>query len=268
MTIAAARRSAVRVDEQIAQEQTRRIAAFLEENREHALEGTGLPGAVDTVGYILLGMAASGYPGDTITDAWAKYVKTQQVPDGSWPCITLRPPLESSDFETTAAAIRVMRTYGPKALRTEFERSAARGAAWLEKAQPKTVEDRSFQILGLVWGRGNSEMIRKAAAALLASQRPDGGWEQRPGAGTEAYSTGQALVALRESGAVARTSEPFQKGILYLRNSQLPDGSWYVASRSVPLQPYFDSGFPHGPDQFISAAATNWASMALISALR
>ena len=29
------------------------------------------------------------------------------------------------------------------------------------------------------------------------------------------------------------------------------------------LQPYFDAEFPHGVDQYISAAATNWATMAL-----
>jgi hypothetical protein len=39
--------------------------------------------------------------------------------------------------------------------------------------------------------------------------------------------------------------------------------SWYVHSRVIPIQPYFDSEFPHGKDQFISAAATNWATMAL-----
>ena len=267
MTVAAARRSGVRVDELIAKEQTSRIAAILAENREQALEGTGLPGAVDTAGYILLGMAAAGYPSDEITDAWAKYVKSQQAPDGSWPCLTLRPPLESSDFETTATAIRVLRTYGPKTLRADFERAAARGTAWLEKGEPKTMEDRAFQILGLVWGGGNREAIRKGVRGLLALQEPDGSWAQRAGEGTEAYSTGQALVALRESG-MARTSEVFQKGIQYLRNSQLADGSWYVASRAAPFQPYFDSDFPHGPDQFISAAGTNWASMALISALR
>ena len=33
-----------------------------------------------------------------------------------------------------------------------------------------------------------------------------------------------------------------------------------------PVQAYFESGFPHGKDQFISAAATNWATMALIPA--
>jgi len=31
----------------------------------------------------------------------------------------------------------------------------------------------------------------------------------------------------------------------------------------LPIQPYFESGFPHGRDQFISAAATNWAATAL-----
>jgi hypothetical protein len=267
MTVAAARVKRVGVDERIASEETSRIAQFLDENREQGLEGVGLPGAADTVGYVLLGMAAAGYPSDTITDAWAKYLRTQQAADGSWPCITLRPPLESSDFETTAAAIRVLRTYGPKALRADYERAVARGTAWLEKAQPRTVEDRSFQILGLLWGHGNREILRNASEALLVLQRPDGGWEQRPGGGTEAYSTGQALMALRESGKLAKTSEAFHKGIQYLRNSQLADGSWYVASRSVPFQPYFDSEFPHGPDQFISAAATNWATMALIASL-
>jgi len=99
------------------------------------------------------------------------------------------------------------------------------------------MEDRAFQILGLGWGGGNREAIRKAVRGLLALQKPDGGWAQRAGGGTEAYSTGQVLVALRESG-MARTSEVFQKGIPYLRNSQLADGSWYVASRAAPFQRY------------------------------
>jgi len=29
------------------------------------------------------------------------------------------------------------------------------------------------------------------------------------------------------------------------------------------FQPYFESGFPHGKDQWISVAGTNWATMAL-----
>jgi len=89
-----------------------------------------------------------------------------------------------------------------------------------------------------------------------------------PTLATDAYATGQALVALRESRAVAVDSAAYQRGIQYLLNSQLEDGSWYVRTRAPSFQPYFDSDFPHGPDQFISAAASNWASMALTTVVR
>ena len=31
----------------------------------------------------------------------------------------------------------------------------------------------------------------------------------------------------------------------------------------MKIQPYFESGFPHGHDQWISQAGTSWAAMAL-----
>jgi hypothetical protein len=43
----------------------------------------------------------------------------------------------------------------------------------------------------------------------------------------------------------------------------LADGSWFVESRSLPVQPYFESGFPHDRSQFISCFASSWATMAL-----
>ena len=51
--------------------------------------------------------------------------------------------------------------------------------------------------------------------------------------------------------------------VTFLLASQLEDGSWLVRSRSKPFQKYFESGFPHGKDQFISCAATGWAVTAL-----
>ena len=51
-------------------------------------------------------------------------------------------------------------------------------------------------------------------------------------------------------------------------STQLEDGSWYVRNRSIPFQPYFESGFPHGDHQFISAAGTNWATQALARSIR
>ena len=60
------------------------------------------------------------------------------------------------------------------------------------------------------------------------------------------------LVALHEAGDV-RTGDPmYQRGVKYLLETQEPDGSWLVHKRAVPLNDYFESGFPHGKFQFIS----------------
>jgi len=268
MTMAAARAKGVKINEQIAKKQLRKIAAFMQENAERALENVGIPGGIDTVSYTLLGMAAERYPSDPITDVWARYVKNNQSPDGRWKCATLRPPLESSDFEVTAASIRSVRTYGPKSQRAEYDKAVARAVHWLEKAQPESTEDHAFKIFGLIWGGGSQEAIRMTAQELLALQRSDGGWGQVNTLAADAYATGQALVALQESRVIAVNSPAYRRGVQYLLNSQLEDGSWYVRTRAPAIQPYFDSDFPHGPDQFISAAASNWASMALATVLR
>jgi hypothetical protein len=40
-----------------------------------------------------------------------------------------------------------------------------------------------------------------------------------------------------------------------------------VLSRSKPFQAYFETGYPHGNDQFISSAAGSWATWALALAI-
>jgi hypothetical protein len=70
-------------------------------------------------------------------------------------------------------------------------------------------------------------------------------------------------VALREAGVISVTDQAFQMGMAYLLRTQLADGSWLVRTRSSPVQPLKDSGFPHGRDQWISAAGTSWAAIAL-----
>jgi len=268
MAIAAARKSKLPVNEQIAQNQLRKIATFLDSNRERALQGLGVPGAIDTAGYTLLGLVAENYPADATTDAWARYLKNSQETDGRWRIRALRPPIESSDFEATAAALRAIQIYGPKSVRDQYDKSVQLAARWLELARPQTTEDEAFRILGLQWAGGRRETIQKAAADLLTSQRADGGWGQLSTLASDAYATGQALVALNASGTWEPSSPVYKKGIAFLMNSQLGDGSWYVRTRTTPAQRYFDSEFPHEGDQFISAAATNWAVMALAPAVK
>ena len=95
-------------------------------------------------------------------------------------------------------------------------------------------------------------------------QKSDGGWSQFPTLTSDAYATGQVLFALNTAGKMPATDPVYRKGIEYLLRTQLPDGSWFVQSRAVPFQPYRETGFPHGRNQFISAAATSWAVMALL----
>jgi ankyrin repeat protein len=266
MMVAEARSFGFRVDETIASSQLTRIAAFLKENSERALEGEGIPGGIDTVSYVLLGMAAEKYPSDTITDVWARYARNTQAPDGRFNCLAVRPPLEVSDFQVTAATVRSLLAYAPGSHRAEYRRAAERAVRWLETAEPASTEDHVFRILGLQWGGGKNKTIRKTASQLLELQRSDGGWGQIPALASDAYATGQALFALRQSGVLAPGDAAYQSGVRFLVNSQLEDGSWLVRTRSPSFQPYFDSDFPHGYDQFISAAATNWALMALVPA--
>jgi len=104
--------------------------------------------------------------------------------------------------------------------------------------------------------------IASTAAALAARQTPGGGWAQLPTLPPDAYATGQALVALEASGM--KTSDPvYRRGVEFLLRTQLADGSWHVKSRTELVQIFFESGYPHGTDQFISAAGASWATAAL-----
>ena len=263
MTIAAARTKGFRVDAAIASDQAKKVGAYLDTWRERALQGIGIPGDADTISYILLGLAAENYPPDAGTDAQAYFLKRVQAPDGRWRVLANRPPIESSDIQVTAATMRALQVYAPKAKRAEYAKSIAAAAAWLQTAQPRVTEDRAFQLFGMHWSNAPKTAIQQAGRALIAEQRPDGGWAQLPTLESDAYATGQALAALVQSGAITATDPAYRRGVEFLLKTQLADGSWFVRTRAIALQPQFDAGFPHGADSFISAAATNWAAMAL-----
>jgi ankyrin repeat protein len=267
MSVAAARGTGIRVDEEMAQQSLKTIATFIDGWRERAFQGVGIPGDADTVSYILLGMAAEKYPADRATDAMAFFLKRTQLPSGQWRIVAHRPPIESSDVEVTAASMRALQLYAPKA-RPEYQQAVRRAAAWLAQATLKTTEDRAFHLLALGWSRATKSVVQKAGQALVAEQRPDGGWAQLPTMNTDAYATGEALVALAESGVLKPGAAVYKRGVQFLLNSQFEDGSWRIQTRAIPLQPLFDIGFPHGANSWVSAAGTNWATMALVAAAR
>ena len=263
MTAALARPRGFEIDEGVVAAQRKATGVYIESWRERVLQDIPIPGAADTISYILAGLAAEGYPPDPATDALARYLVRRQTRGGAVKVITGRAPLESSDFTVTALTIRALQSYAPAPLKASYLESVRRAAAWIRHAEPRTTEDHAYKLLGLVWARADRRAIRDAARSLSALQRADGGWSQIPTLDSDAYATGQALNALAESGLSPR-DPVYRRGTRFLLDAQLDDGSWYVRSRVVPFQPYFESGFPHGTDQFISAAASNWATMALM----
>ena len=76
------------------------------------------------------------------------------------------------------------------------------------------------------------------------------------------YATGQVLYTLRELGRTGLDAE-LRRASAFLVRTQRDDGTWYVRSRAMKIQPYFESGFPYGHDQWISQAATAWATIGL-----
>jgi len=224
--------------------------------------------AVIGVAWEVFDLGMNGVPANAYTDAAVRLIRMTQTPEGYWNTNeSRRPPMSSGDHQAVALAIYALKHYGRAADQESTDRTIANAVAWLERANPETTQDRAFHALALAWAGGHSDRAQKAARALVAMQKSDGGWSQFPTLTSDAYATGQVLFALNTAGKMPATDPVYRKGIEYLLRTQAEDGSWHVTSRSIWLQPYFESGFPYGQDQFISAAGSAWASMALTAAV-
>ena len=166
----------------------------------------------------------------------------------------------------TALAAKALVNYGIPARKAEMDARIAKARHWLEEAQPKLPYERALQLLGLKWTGADPKIIERVAAELRRLQRPDGGWAQLSNLSSDAYGTGLSLNALHVAGMPVG-SPIYQRGVAFLLTNQEKDGSWHVRSRSPEIQPYFQGGFPHDHDQWISVAATSLAVTALTDAL-
>jgi ankyrin repeat protein len=268
MTVALARKKGIIVDEEQAKKElgfaVATDAPFLEPMRL----GSTIGGGSDTLGYTLMGMAAAGHPADALTDAHIHYLSIFQFPDGAWRTTSYRPPEEYGPFTTTAVALRAIRLYPIPGRRAEFEDRFARAKRWLLTATASSAEERSMQLNGLADAGASAAERAPFVAALKAAQNEDGSWSQLAALPGDAYATGEALYALHVSGEMSTEDPLYRKGVQWLLRNQLADGSWFVPTRAVPVQPHtFESGFPHGWHQFASTGASSWAAMALLFTL-
>jgi ankyrin repeat protein len=264
MVVMSARSRGIHVDEEQVIRTRAQILSTLKPARLPFLEiADVVPDVPGSVPYVLLGMAAEGYQPDEITDAAVIALAAKQNSDGSWRPWAPRPPIEFSAVTSTALIVRSLRAFAPGGLKAEMEQRIARAGEWLRTVHPRTNEERVMRLLGLQAVGARAGEIASAAQAVAAAQNPDGGWSQLDALSSDAYATGQALYALRTAGGVAAADPAYRRGAGYLLRTQEEDGSWRVVTRSFPFQPYNESGFPHGNDQWISAAGTAWAALAL-----
>lgn len=266
MAVGLARKNGFRVDEPTAARQVKINAGALAGSRDLLHQGMFIPmlnANPVILGYVLLGLDAEGYQPDLTTDAVAMYIQTHQMTDGHWAFgPEARPPLCADSLAQTVISMRSLQLYTPRVDKTAYAKSIQLAATWIGEYRPGTNYDMAWRLQGLVWGGKSKDAILKARRDLLALQHADGGWSDIPSMESAAFTTGLAMMALQSSGLPV--SDPaYQRGVEYLLNTQLEDGSWHVRTRAAGFQPYFDNGFPHGVDQWISAAGTSLATIAL-----
>ncbi|MEX2187794.1 MAG: prenyltransferase/squalene oxidase repeat-containing protein [Pirellulales bacterium] len=245
-------------------------AAHLKRGQASYQSGQGQGGRVDTSAWALWALDEGGRAADETTAAVAGYLLATDVDKGHWLSAGQRRPTQGSPFATTYVAVRALAAFGTGEQQPRVAERVAAVRKWLESADASDTEDRVFRLRSLAYlaesglADVDRELIESAAYDVLRLQRDDGGWGQLPELSTDAYATGTALVALRDAEKLTVAESAYRAGVAFLLRTQLEDGAWRVATRSKPIQKYFESGFPHEKDQFVSMAATNWAALALL----
>ncbi len=261
------------IDEAELKNQLRHIAEFLGKNRAGYLEGKGQGGQADTAGYALVALELGDWKPDETTAAVTHFLLQRNADLDHWRANSQRPPSEGGNFTTTYVALRGLASFRTKEQQEPFEKRREKIRQWLLKTPARDHEDRVFRLLGLKAADAGQTDIDAALKELTGKQRPDGGWAQLDGGEppaaleSDAYATGSALVAMFWAGGMKTNDPIYQRGLRYLLKAQKADGTWHVTTRSKPIQKYFETGFPHGKDQFISSSATGWAATALALAI-
>ncbi|HET9216313.1 MAG TPA: prenyltransferase/squalene oxidase repeat-containing protein [Terriglobia bacterium] len=266
MAVHLARKRGWRIDEAVnrsAAAETARAINILSGNTASNLQARESGGILDSMLYTSVMMATSGEPASAGTDTLVYYLAAKQRADGFWVGVGgNRAPMQDGNLSRTAMAIRAITAYMIPARKAELTRRIDRAATWLANQKPLSTEDRVMQLLGLEWAGAEGALRVRRTKELIDIQRSDGGWAQTPYLSSDAYATGQVLFTLHELG-VPSSDPAFKRGVDYLLRTQQNDGSWYVKSRAMKIQPYFESGFPYDHDQWISETGTAWAVMAL-----
>jgi N-acyl-D-amino-acid deacylase len=255
---------------------------YFEERIEMLEEAERLPGGAATTGYGFWALMLDRRPADDTTTAMVNYLlqiqgvkraderdpkKLPSLEDGRWIATCRRPPMQASMIADTVLVLMGMEKFATPEQRPRVTEARAKAEQWLAQAPLRDQQDRLWRLWGLHHLDGDGAQKAKVLTAIFAAQRDDGGWAEAKDGQSDTYSTGQTLFMLLKTGTA-----PDHPSIIrardYLLKTQHADGSWHAVSHvTFKAQPYFENGDPYGVDQFLSTAATAWATAGLAQLL-
>ena len=266
LAMKSAREAGVDVDETLFQEQRKFTRDSFLQRQDRLALGKHIGGQAATTSYGLWTLALGNDKPDELTEAMTTYLLSIQHVDGCWKPPSNRPPLEVSSVSCTVLSAVGIQRFAAESQQEQVAIALSRARSWLATAPLDDQEDLNFALWGEFLLGGTEDRMAELRDRILAARHADGGWSQKSSMNSDAYATGQTLYVLLETG-LDSSEAVIREGLAYLMDTQLDDGSWHVVTRSKPIQPWFDNGDPHDKDQFISIAATGWATSALARAM-
>lgn len=192
-------------------------------------------------------------------DKTLKHLSAAQLSDGSFSGRDAwRPIFNTPQILTRFVVASLQNADYPHDARTKILMAAN---TFLEHEQPDdTQQGIVLRILGIPSDRVENAdrcMATELLAKLQSLQRPDGGWSQTDDRDSDAFATGQALVAMHYIGRPVDDPQVAQ-AIQFLCETQAANGTWQMTSRPNP-----ENGKPAELLNPITYAATAWACMGL-----
>ena len=193
-------------------------------------------GGLDTMTQMLLGRAIRTKEAKAAaSEAELAEVMTRwQQPDGSWKASGQLPsqnrPRPESDAVTTQWTVLALATIQDPTPATRD--SMRRGLEFLKTVKPGASTESLIGALMVESRFGRPEQAKGLLEQLRSRENPDGGWSWRAGSAGDAFTTGQALYALRRIGVEA-DDPAVRAGRNALIRTQTPDGSWPDAAATI-----------------------------------
>ena len=240
--------------------------------------GEHLAGGAGTVAFGFWALSLDQRPADQTTASMVTYMlkiqgvvrssdrkpnATLKLEDGRWQASCRRAPMQASLICDTVLVLMGLEKYATPEQRPQLKMARTAAEQWLAKAPMKEQQGRLWRLWGLHHLGGDESLKKSTLAAIYAAQREDGGWAEAEDGQSDTYSTGQTLFMLLKTGT-AQEHPSIVRARDYLLKTQYADGSWLATSHvKFKEQPYFENGDPHGVNQFLSTAATAWATAGL-----